>query len=92
MMRKGCLFLLLALSGAGCLSPGSRVEVESRQTQPVRLTEAPPPPPPPVTADQVNDGNTADIVQALNREMDYETNGQPVSTAIATTMANPMKR
>jgi hypothetical protein len=92
MMGKGSVLLLLALSGVGCLSPGSRVEVESRQTQPVRLTEAPPPPPPVITADQVNDGNATDIIQALNREMDYETNNQQATMPIATTMANPMKR
>lgn len=74
MMRKGCVLLLLALVGPGCLSSGTHVAKASRQAQPVQMTFAPPPPPPPpsVTADQVNETNTADIVQAMTREMDYD--------------------
>jgi hypothetical protein len=90
MMRKGCLLLVLALSGQGCISPGSHVEAESRQTPQVRMTEAPPPPPA-VTADQVTDANASEIVQALSREMDYETDNHPAGPAMATTMANTMK-
>jgi hypothetical protein len=90
MMRKGCILLVLALGGMGCISPGSHVENESRQSPPVRLTEAPPPPPA-VTADQVTEANTADIIQAMNREMDYDANSQPAAAAMATTMANPSK-
>jgi hypothetical protein len=66
------------------------VEAESRQTPPVRMTEAPPPPPP-VTADQVSDANASEIVQALSREMDCETNNQPAAPAMATTMTNTVK-
>lgn len=90
MMRKGCL-LLLILSGPGCLSPGSRVEVESRQSPPVRIAPAPPPPAAIVTADQVNENNAGDVVQALNREMDYDANNQRTPPPMATTMANPMR-
>lgn len=90
MMRKGCLLLVLALSGPGCISPGSHVETESRQSPPVRMTEAPPPPPS-ITADQVTEANAAEILQGLSREMDFETNSQPATTAGATTMANPVK-
>jgi hypothetical protein len=90
MMRKGCLLLMLALSGLGCLSPGSHVEKESRQAPPVRLAEAPPPPPA-ITADQVTEANAADSVQALSREMDDEINRQSAAAVMATTMANPMK-
>jgi hypothetical protein len=73
MKRKGCLLLLLALVGPGCLSSGSHVAKEAKQAAPVQMTFAPPPPPPPsVTADQVREDNTADIVQALAREMDYD--------------------
>ncbi len=74
MMRKGCLLLLLALVGPGCLSSGSHVAKEAQQAPPVQMTFAPPPPPPPpsVTADQVTEANTADIVQAMTREMDYD--------------------
>jgi hypothetical protein len=64
------------------------VEAESRQASPVRLAEAPPAPPA-VTADQVTDANVSEIVQALNCEMDYETNNQPAT--MATTMANTTK-
>jgi hypothetical protein len=88
MIRKGYLLLGLVLCGPGCLSPGSHVETESRQAPQVRMTEAPPPP---VTADQVSDANASEIVQALSREMDYETNNQSTGSAIATTMANTMK-
>ena len=74
MNRKGCLLLLLALVGPGCLSSGSHVTKEAKQAPPVQMTFAPPPPPPPpsVTADQVTEANTADIVQAMTREMDYD--------------------
>lgn len=91
MLRKGCMLLMLALSGAGCLSPGSHVEKESRQAPPVRLTEAPSPSPPAITADQVTEANAAEMVQAVSREMDYETMSQPAPAGVATTMANPMK-
>ncbi len=91
MTRKGSLLLILALSGPGCLSPGSHVEKESRQAPPVRLTEAPSPPPPAITADQVNEANATDSVQALSREMDDEITRQSAAAAMATTMANPMK-
>jgi hypothetical protein len=76
MMRKTWLLLLLAATGPGCLSPGSKVENESRQLPPVRLAEAPPPPPA-VTADQITENNTGDIAQALAREMDYDANSRP---------------
>jgi hypothetical protein len=74
MKRTGCLLLLLALVGPGCLSSGSHVAKEAKQAQPVQMTFAPPPPPAPpsVTADQVTEANTGDIVQALTREMDYD--------------------
>jgi hypothetical protein len=74
MMRKGCLLLLLALVGPGCLSSGTHVAKEAKQAPPVQMTFAPPPPPPPpsVTADQVTEANTTDIVQAMTREMDYD--------------------
>lgn len=87
MMRKGSLLLMLSLSGLGCLSSGSHVEKESRQAAPVQMTFAPPPPPPPpaVTADQVNETNTADVVQALTREMDYDaTIRQPAAPSMPT--------
>lgn len=73
MMRKGCVLLMLALVGPGCLSSGTHVAKEAKQAQPVQMTFAPPPPPPPtVTPDQVTETNTADIVQAMAREMDYD--------------------
>jgi hypothetical protein len=73
MMRKGCLLLMLALVGPGCLSSGSHVAKEAQQAAPVQMTFAPPPPSPPaVTPDQVTESNTADIVQAMTREMDHD--------------------
>jgi len=89
MNRKGCLLLLLVLVGSGCLSSGSHVAKEAKQAAPVQMTFAPPPPPPPpsVTADQVTEANTTDIVQAMTREMDYDaTVRQP---AAPTPMAMP---
>lgn len=85
MMRKACLLLVLAVSGAGCLSSGSHVETESRRMPPVRMADAPPPPP--VTADQVNENNVADVTQALSKEMDYDVDSRPTMT----TNANPSK-
>lgn len=74
-MRKGCLLLLAALIGPGCLSSGTHVAKESQKAAPVQMTIAPPPPPPPppsVTPDQVTESSAPDIVQALGREMDYD--------------------
>jgi hypothetical protein len=88
MMRKGCLLLVLALSGPGCLSSGTHVEAESRQAPPVHMTEAPPPA---VTADQVTEANAPDVAQALAREIDYDVNSHPAAPAMAGTMANSMK-
>ncbi|MGH7169410.1 MAG: hypothetical protein ACRELF_16515 [Gemmataceae bacterium] len=87
MMRKGCLLLVLALSGPGCLSSGTHVEAESRQMPPLRMAEAPPA----VTADQVNEANAASIPQALAREMDYESNGLSPAPTTATPNMNMMK-
>lgn len=99
MMRKGCFLLLLILSGPGCLSPGSHVEAESRRSPQVRMALAPAPPMTPapapvpqiVTADQVYETNAPEIVQALSKEMDYETNSGRMPPAMATTMANPTR-
>ena len=79
MTRKIALLLLAALCGPGCLSPGTRVEKESRQLPPVRLTEVPPPPP--VTADQVTESNAADVARALAKEMDGDANNRPAANA-----------
>lgn len=73
MVRRGCLLLLLALTGPGCLSSGSHVEAESRQAPPVQMVNVPPPPPA-VTADQVTEANAAEKVQALARELEYDEN------------------
>jgi len=83
MIRKGCLLLMLTLVGPGCLSSGAHVAKEAKQAAPVQMTFAPPPPPPPsVTADQVTEANTTDIVQAMTREMDYDaTARQPAPPA-----------
>lgn len=75
MTRTGFVLLMLALIGPGCLSSGTHVAKESRKAAPVQMPIAPPPPPPAppsVTADQVSESNTPDIVQALSREMDYD--------------------
>jgi hypothetical protein len=80
------LLLALALSGPGCLSSGTHVEKEARQTPPVRMPEAPPPP---VTADQVTETNAFDSAQALAREMDSESNSRPA--ALAQTEVNTLK-
>jgi hypothetical protein len=74
MKRKGYLLLLLALVGPGCLSSGSHVAKEAKQAVPAQMTFAPPPPPAPpsVTPDQVTEANAPEIVNALNREMDYD--------------------
>jgi len=85
MMRTGCLLLVLALSGPGCLSSGTHAEAESRKTPPVRMTEALPPA---VTPDQVNEANAADKAQALAHELDYEAGIRPAPPAMATTAGN----
>jgi hypothetical protein len=99
--RKGCLLLMLALMGPGCLSSGTHVAKESRKAAPVQMTIAPPPPPPPpptVTPDQVTESNTPDIVQALSREMDYDATMRqrpvppPPQVPDTMMMANTMKR
>jgi len=90
MKRKGCLLLLLALVGPGCLSSGSHVAKEAKQAAPAQMAFAPPPPPSPpsVTPDQVTEANTAVIVQAMTREMDYDaTVRRPAAPA---PMAMPM--
>jgi hypothetical protein len=84
MMRKGCLLLVLALGGSGCLSSGSHVEAEKRQAPPVRMAEAPPPPP--VTGDQVTEANAPQIAQALYQEMERES---PTRTVAPTMAMNP---
>lgn len=91
MMRKACLLLTLALVGPGCLSSGSHVAKESKQQPPVQMTFAPPAPPPPpaVTADQVSESNTADIVQAMTRELDYDAH-PPAAPAPRPMMASTM--
>jgi len=87
MMWKGCLVLVLTLLGSGCVSPGSKVETEARKTPPVQMKEAPPitqpTAPPTVTAEQVTDNNAAQIVQALNRELDYDANPRPAPMPVA---------
>jgi hypothetical protein len=90
MMRKGWLLLILAASGLGCLSSGPHVDKEAQQAPPVRMAEAPPQPPP-ITADQVTETNANDIVQAMSREMDYDTVRPPAAPVMATTAANTMK-
>ena len=93
MTRKGCLLLTLALVGPGCLSSGSHVAKESKQQPPVQMTFAPPAPPPPpvVTADQVNESNAGDVVQAMTRELDYDaTIRQPAAAAPMPMRANTM--
>lgn len=99
MKRKGCLLLILALLGSGCLSSGSHVAKESRKAAPVQMVIAPPPPPPappPVTPDQVTESNTPDVVQAMAREMDYDvtirqTTPMPAMTPAMVNVTNPMK-
>ena len=89
MIRTGCLLLVLALTGPGCLSPGTHVEAESRKAPPVQMTEAPPPPA--ITADQVNEANAASIPQVLAREMDYETNSLSAAPTMTTANTKTMK-
>lgn len=88
MIRKGCLLLVLAVTGPGCLSPGTHVEAESKKTPPVQMTEAPPPA---ITADQVTEVNAASIPQALAREMEYEANNLAAAPAMAATNGNTTK-
>lgn len=78
MIRTGCLLLVLGLCGLGCLSSGTHVETEARQTPAVRMPEAPPP----ITADQVNEANVSDSVQALERELDSDSNNPPATPAL----------
>jgi hypothetical protein len=95
MMRKGCLLLMLALVGPGCLSSGSHVAKESKQAQPVQMTIAPPPPPPAppsVTADQVNESNVSDVIQAMSREMDYDATIRQPAAPPAPTMEHAMNQ
>jgi hypothetical protein len=87
-MRKGCFLLMLALSGPGCLSSGTHVESEARQTTPPRMVE---PPPPPISADQVTESNAADSAQALARELDSESHTGSAAPAMASTTANTIK-
>jgi|GEM_PF-5837375 hypothetical protein len=93
MMRKGCLLLMLALVGPGCLSSGSQVAKEKQQAPPVQMIPAPPPPPPPppaVTADQVNESNVTDVIQAMTREMDYDATIRQPAASPASTMEHAM--
>ncbi len=87
MMRKGSLLVVLTLLGSGCVSPGSKVETEARKTPPVQMTAAQPiaqpSAPPTVTAEQVTDNNAAQIVQALNRELEYDANSRPAPMPVA---------
>jgi hypothetical protein len=89
MMRKGCLVLVLALMGPGCVSPGTKVEEEARKTPAVRVTETAPPAPPTVTADQVTDGNAAAMAAALARELDYDANQRSAAGPAKETMTKP---
>jgi hypothetical protein len=86
MARTGCLLLVLALTGPGCLSSGTHVEAESRKTAPLHMTEAPPA----VTPDQVNEANAADQAQALAREMDYEAGIRRNPSETTTSITNLM--
>jgi hypothetical protein len=92
MIRKGCLLLMLTLVGPGCLSSGAHVTKEAQQAPPVQMTTAPPSPPPPpaVTADQVNESNVPDVIQALTREMDYDATIRQSAVPPATTMEHAM--
>lgn len=101
MTRKGCVLLMLALVGPGCLSSGTHVAKDSRKAAPAQMVIAPPPPPPappPVTADQVTDANASDAAQALGREIDYDATirppAAPAPAPMPTTMtaANTKKR
>jgi hypothetical protein len=88
MTRKGIVLLMLAVSGPGCLSPGSKVETEARQTPPVRMAEAPPPPA--VTVDQITDANGPQKAMELARELDFEDNarfGGPAMSMNGNTMS-----
>lgn len=85
MKWKGCLLLVMVLSGPGCVSPGTHAEDPSRRPPPVRMVEAPPPPPS-VTADQVNESNAAEMAQALAREMDYDAKARPAAPTMAPAM------
>jgi hypothetical protein len=86
-MRKGCLLLIMALSGSGCLSSGTHVESEARKAPPPRMAE----PPPPISADQVTETNAVDSVQALAREMEYESLSQQAAPTMTATTVNSSK-
>ena len=86
MMRKGCLLLVLALTGPGCLSSGTHA---GARPTPEQMAEVPPPPA--VTVDQIDEANAAEKAQALNREMDYEAGSPPAAPAMATPNTNIMK-
>lgn len=76
MMRKGCLLLMLALTGPGCMTPTPKLEDEAKKMPPVQTVEMPPPPPSPVvTPDEVTESNAVEKARALANEMDRDTRG-----------------
>ena len=88
MMRKGCLLLILALAGPGCMTPTPKLEDEAKKMPPVQPVEAPPPPPA-VTPDEVTESNAAEKAQALARELDQEQSGVAPMTATQGSAAKP---
>jgi hypothetical protein len=62
MKRIACLLLGIALTGTGCLN------VQNVPPPPPATPVAPPPPP--VLPGQVTEGNAAQVLQALNDELD----------------------
>ena len=83
MTRKGCLMLVLALAGPGCINPMPHVNnVEASKIAPVQIPPAPPPPPI-VTPDEVTQANAVEKARALQQELDFAANERPASLPIA---------
>ena len=71
MKRTGILLLALALAATGCVELPTWTETKPPAKEPAPLV---PVEPPPVQADQVNDGNAAQALNALRDELDRAAN------------------